>query len=226
VIIEKLKQDVAQAALDFIVPGTVLGLGSGTTVSHFIKLLTQVKHKIEAVVAGSLATAQQLKASNIPLVDLNTVADLDVYIDSADEVDPYKNLIKGGGGALTREKIIAAVAKNFICMVDASKVVSCLGNHPVAVEVIPMARSYVAREIIKMHGTPVYRNGYITDNGNVIVDVFNLAFSDLTTTPDLETPRRLETQLKSITGVVDNGIFAQRKADLILLSNNDGIQRY
>lgn len=211
---EALKKSVAQAALEYIEPGAILGIGSGTTVNHFIDALKQVKGKIEATVASSTASAERLKALSIPVIDLNTVSELLIYVDGADEIDPYKHMIKGGGGALTREKIIAAVAKKFICIADQSKQVDLLGAFPVAVEVIPMARSYVARQIVKLGGDPVYRQGFVTDNGNVILDVHHLKITD---------PIALEKQLNNIVGVVTNGIFAARGADVLLLSTPNGI---
>jgi len=202
------KKAAAKAALDFIEDDMVIGVGSGSTVDYFIEALASVKQKIDGAVASSVATAERLKALSIPLLDLNAVNELPLYVDGADEINSAKQMIKGGGGALTREKIIATVAKKFICIVDQSKQVDLLGEFPVAVEVIPMARSYVARQIVQLGGDPVYREGFVTDNGNVILDVYNLKIME---------PLALESKLKAIVGVVENGIFAHRTADVLLL---------
>jgi ribose 5-phosphate isomerase A len=213
---EALKKAAALAAVDFIVPGMVIGVGSGSTVNYFIDALKSVKGKIDAAVASSDATAQRLKALSIPLVDLNTASDLAIYIDGADEINSAKQMIKGGGGALTREKIIASVAKKFICIVDQTKLVQTLGQFPVALEVLPMARSYVARQIVKLGGDPIYRQGFLTDNGNVILDVYNLK---------VLAPLVLEEKLNNIVGVVANGIFAARPADVLLLATDKGVEK-
>lgn len=202
------KQAAAQAALRFIKDDMIIGVGTGSTVNYFIDALKTVKNKIEGAVASSVATAQKLKALSIPVLDLNSVSDLPLYIDGADEINPAKQMIKGGGGASTREKIIATVAKKFICIVDSSKQVDLLGQFPVAVEVLPMARSYVARQIVQLGGDPVYREGFVTDNGNVILDIFHLSLVD---------PLVMEEQLKSIVGVVESGIFAKRRADEVIV---------
>jgi ribose 5-phosphate isomerase A len=202
------KKAAAEAALDLIQQDMIIGVGSGSTVAYFIEALRKVKQKIEGAVASSVSTANQLKALSIPLLDLNSVTDLPLYIDSADEINAAKQMIKGGGGALTREKIIATVAKKFVCIADKSKQVDILGEFPVAVEVLPMARSYVARQIVQLGGDPVYREGFVTDNGNVILDVYNFKLLD---------PKSTEEKLKSIVGVVENGIFARRPADVLLL---------
>src|SRR3990167_5180702 len=209
------KKAVAEAALDFIEPDMVLGVGSGSTVNYFIQALAKVKHKIEGAIASSIATANQLKALGIPVLDLNMVSELSLYIDGADEINTAKQMIKGGGGALTREKIIAAVSKKFVCISDQSKQVDLLGTFPVAIEVIPMARSYVARQLVKLGGDPVYRQGYLTDNGNVILDVYNLKIVE---------PIAFEEKINNIVGVVANGIFAKRSADVVLLATETGIQ--
>lgn len=214
--IEKMKQAAAKAALAFIEDDMVLGVGTGSTVDCFIKELSTVKSKIEGVVASSEDTARKIKALSIPLIDLNSIHHLPLYIDGADEVGPYKRLIKGGGGALTREKIIASAAKKFICIVDQTKMVDLLGTFPVPVEVIPMSRSYVARELVKLGGEPVYREGFMTDNGHVILDVFNLKILD---------PVELEQAINHITGVVENGIFARRTADIILVGTPTGVEQ-
>lgn len=211
---EQLKKSVAVAALQYIESGVVIGVGSGSTVNHFIDALKSVKGKIEAAVASSVVTERKLKELSIPVVDLNSAGELSIYIDGADEINPYKQMIKGGGGALTREKIIAAASKKFICIVDKSKQVDLLGQFPVAVEVIPMARSYVARQIVKLGGDPEYRQGFVTDNGNVILDVHNLKILN---------PIELEDKLNNITGVVMNGIFAKRCADVVLVATQEGI---
>jgi len=201
------KKAAAEAALDLIQDDMVIGVGSGSTVAYFIEALKKVRQKIDGAVASSVATANQLKALSIPLLDLNSVIELPLYIDGADEINSANQMIKGGGGALTREKIIATVAKKFVCIVDKSKQVDLLGAFPVAIEVIPMARSYVARQIVQLGGDPVYREGFITDNGNVILDVYNLKLLE---------PRVMEEKLKNIVGVVESGIFAKRTADLVV----------
>lgn len=211
---DQLKQAAAQKALDYIEDDIVVGVGTGSTVNFFIDALATIKHKIEGAVASSEATAQRLKAHLIPVYDLNTVSQLPVYIDGADEANGGLQLIKGGGGALTREKIIAAVADKFICIIDKSKQVSMLGEFPLPVEVLPMARSYVAREIVKLGGDPVYREGFVTDNGNIILDIHNLKIME---------PIKLEQQLNNIVGVVTNGLFAARGADCLLVASNAGV---
>lgn len=211
-----LKKAVGQAALEYIEHGTIIGVGTGSTVNCFIEALEPIKHKIEGAIASSIATAEKLKAFGIPLVDLNSVSELGVYVDGADEINAAKQMIKGGGGALTREKIIAAVAKKFVCIADQSKRVDVLGTFPVAVEVVPMARSYVARQILKMGGDPVYRQGFVTDNGNVILDIYNLKILE---------PIALEKQLNNLVGVVTNGIFAMRPADVLLLGTDNGVEK-
>ena len=211
-----LKQAAAVAALDFITPGMILGVGSGSTVHYFIDALKKIKGKIEGAVATSSVTAAKLKELSIPLIDLNSLHELELYVDGADEINSFKQMIKGGGGALTQEKIVASVSKKFICIADQSKQVDVLGKFPVAIEVIPMARSYVAREIRKLNGTPEYRESFITDNGNVILDVHNFKILQ---------PIQLEQQLNNIVGVVTNGIFAVRPADILLLSTENGVMQ-
>jgi ribose 5-phosphate isomerase A len=213
---EALKKAVALAAIDFIEPGMVIGVGSGSTVNCFIEALKNVKGKIEAAVASSEASAMRLKALSIPLLDLNTVSELPIYVDGADEINAAKQMIKGGGGALTREKIVSCVAQKFICIADQTKMVETLGQFPVAIEVIPMARSYVARQIVKLGGDPIYRQGFLTDNGNIILDVYNLK---------VLAPLTLEEKLNNIVGVVANGIFAARPADVLLLASDKGVER-
>lgn len=212
---ESLKQSAALAALAYIEQAAILGVGTGSTVNYFIEGLKTVKHKIEGVVASSVATAEKIKALSIPLIDLNSVSDLPLYVDGADEINSYKQMIKGGGGALTREKIIATVAKKFVCIADQTKQVDLLGNFPVAIEVIPMARSYVARQLLKLGGDPVYRQGFVTDNGNIILDVHNFKMLN---------PVALEEAINNISGVVANGIFANRKADVLLLGTTQGVK--
>lgn len=208
------KKLAAEAALKYVEDDMIVGVGTGSTVEFFIQALGTMKHRIEGAVASSVDTANKLKALSIPLMDLNSVTSLPLYVDGADEVNSLKQMIKGGGGALTREKIIATVAKKFVCIADASKKVDILGNFPVAVEVIPMARSYVARQIVLMGGDPVYREGFITDNGNVILDVYNMKLLE---------PKSIEIKLKEIVGVVESGIFARRTADVVLLGSAEAV---
>jgi len=210
------KKAAAEAVLQFIENDMIVGVGTGSTVEHFITALKSVKQKIEGAVASSIATANKLKALSIPLLDLNSVDSLPLYVDGADEINSARQMIKGGGGALTREKIIATVAKKFVCIADESKWVDLLGEFPVSVEVIPMARSYVARQIVLLGGDPVYREGFVTDNGNVILDVFNLKLLD---------PKAIEDKLKNMVGVVENGIFAKRTADVLLLGTDKGVKK-
>lgn len=214
---DDLKRQVAQAALAYVEEDAVLGVGSGSTVNFFIDALASIKGQIEACVASSEETAQRLQAHGIPVLDLNVVSSIPVYIDGADEVNEHKQMIKGGGGALTREKIIAAASQDFICMVDISKHVKRLGKFPLPLEVIPMARSYVAREIVKLGGDPEYREGFTTDNGNIILDVHNLQINE---------PIKLEQQLNNIVGIVTNGLFAHRAADVVLVADESGVQKY
>ncbi|MGZ8201729.1 MAG: ribose-5-phosphate isomerase RpiA [Burkholderiales bacterium] len=214
---DELKQAAARAAVDYVPFGGILGVGTGSTVNCFIAELGKVKHKFDAAAASSEATAQRLKALGIEVVDLNTVFELDVYIDGADEITRELAMIKGGGGALTREKIVAAVAKTFVCIADESKLVDVLGRFPLPVEVIPMARSYVARELVKLGGQPEWRQDLVTDNGNVVLDVYDL---------DIANPLELETTINQITGVVTNGLFARRGADVLLLASAQGVQTF
>ncbi len=212
---DQLKQAVAQAAVDFILPKlddkSIVGVGTGSTANCFIDALAQHKGAFDGAVASSEATAARLKGHGIPVYELNTVSDLEFYVDGADESDEHLNLIKGGGAALTREKIVAAVAKTFICIA----LVPVLGAFPLPVEVIPMARSHVARELVKLGGDPVYREGVLTDNGNIILDVFNMQITN---------PVELESQINAIVGVVTNGLFAARPADLLLLGTSEGVK--
>lgn len=215
--VEQLKKNAAHAALDFIENDMVIGVGSGSTVNYFIDALKSVKNKIEGAVASSNASAERLKALSIPVIDLNSVSELPLCVDGADEINSAKQMIKGGGGALTREKIVAAVAKKFVCIADQSKQVDLLGAFPLALEVIPMARSYVSRQLVKLGGTPVYRQGFVTDNGNVILDVHNLKILD---------PIALEQKLNNIVGIVANGLFAMRPADVLLLGTERGVAKF
>ena len=212
---DEMKKMVAEAALEYVEPGTIIGIVTGSTANHFIDCLATIKHKIDGAVASSNASAQRLKAHGIPVLDLNTVGELSVYIDGADESNHYLHLIKGGGGALTREKIVAACSRKFVCIADQSKLVDMLGKFPLPVEVIPMARSYVARQMVKLGGQPVLREGFTTDNGNLILDVHNLEIIE---------PPELEATLNNIAGVVTNGLFARRPADVLLLGTPEGVQ--
>lgn len=210
----ELKMRAAKAAMAFIEDDMIIGVGTGSTVNFFIRELALIKHRIDACVASSKATESLLREAGIPLIDLNSVHELPIYIDGADEVNECGETIKGGGGALTREKIVANVAQKFVCIVDESKIVTRLGTFPVAVEVIPMARSFVARQLVKLGGDPEYREGVVTDNGNIILDVYNLTIT---------TPMALEDSINLIPGVVENGIFAHRLADKILVASADGV---
>lgn len=212
---DQAKKMAAEAALEYIKPGTVVGVGTGSTVNYFIDALATMKHDIEGAVSSSEESTKRLKSHGIAVFDLNGVNDLPVYVDGADEINRHRQMIKGGGGALTREKIIAAVAEKFICIADKSKFVTALGDFPLPVEVIPMARSYVARQIVKLGGDPSWREGFVTDNGNIILDIYNL---------HIERPIELEEKLNQITGVVTNGLFAARSADIALLSDGSSIE--
>ena len=212
---DELKQAVAKAAIAFVPVGCIVGVGTGSTANYFIDELAQIKHKIDGAVASSDASAQRLKKHGIEVLELNNVSELPVYIDGADEITRHLAMIKGGGGALTREKIVAAVARKFVCIADQSKLVDVLGRFPLPVEVVPMARSYVARELVKLGGQPVLRQGFTTDNGNVILDVHNLKIINAV---------ELEERIDRITGVVTNGLFARRGADVLLLATASGVQ--
>jgi ribose 5-phosphate isomerase A len=212
---DELKQQVAKAAVAYVKSG-IIGVGTGSTANFFIEELAKVKHKIDGAVASSEATAQRLRAHGIEVFDLNSVDDLDIYVDGADEITEHLHMIKGGGGALTREKIVAAVAKQFICICDDSKYVPVLGKFPLPVEVLPMAKSYVARELVKLGGQPKLRD-FTTDNGNLILDVHGLSIAD---------PIALEAQINQIVGVVTNGLFAARPANVLLLATADGVKTY
>lgn len=210
-----LKKAVAKEAAQAIEDDAIIGVGSGSTVNCFIDELASIKHTIKAAVASSADTEKRLKAIGVPITELNSVGELSLYIDGADEFNPYFSLIKGGGGALTREKIVAACSVRFICIVDESKQVPVLGKFPLPVEVIPMARSYVARQLVKLGGDPTYREGFVTDNGNVILDVYNL---------DLAEPIKMEKLINNIVGVVTNGLFAMRGADEVLMATASGVK--
>ncbi|MCC4116471.1 ribose-5-phosphate isomerase RpiA [Aromatoleum toluclasticum] len=213
---DELKKAAAHAALDYVEDGMIVGVGTGSTVNHFIDGLAGMRDRIAGAVSSSEASARRLEAYGIPLIALNDVTGLQLYVDGADEIDGGFAMIKGGGGALTREKIVAAVADRFVCICDQSKLVSCLGAFPLPVEVIPMARAYVERRLAQIGGRPVLREGFVTDNGNLILDVHGLRIS---------APRQLETEINQITGVVTNGLFALRGADLLLLATPDGVER-
>jgi ribose 5-phosphate isomerase A len=216
---DELKQAVAQAAADYVAQnapaGSIIGVGTGSTANFFIDALAPLKDKYKGAVASSEATRQRLEGHGIKVFDLNDVDHIPVYVDGADEIDAGLNMIKGGGGALTREKIVAAVADTFVCICDGSKLVEVMGNFPLQVEVIPMSRAYVARELTKLGGTPVLREGFVTDNGNLILDVKGLHITD---------PKGLEAKVNQITGVVTNGLFAVRPANLLLLGTKDGVK--
>lgn len=211
---DELKREVAKAAIEYIQEDSVVGVGTGSTVNFFIEELAKMKHKIEGAVASSKATEALLKSHGIPVCDLNSADKIPVYVDSADEFNDHLYLMKGGGGALTREKIVAAASETFICIVDESKKVELLGAFPLPVEVIPMARSYVARKMIGLGGDPEYRDDFETDNGNVILDVYNLNILD---------PVALEERINHIAGVVSNGIFAIRHANKVLVATPNGV---
>ncbi|MGO3300403.1 MAG: ribose-5-phosphate isomerase RpiA [Pseudoalteromonas sp.] len=212
---DELKKAAAWAALEFVTDNTIVGVGTGSTVNHFIDALGSIKDTIKGAVSSSEASTEKLKGLGIEVFELNDVSTLDVYVDGADEINQSNDMIKGGGAALTREKIVAAVAKQFVCIVDDTKLVDTLGEFPLPVEVIPMARSYVARELLKLGGDPVYRQGVITDNGNVILDVYNLAIKDA---------KQLELTINQIVGVVTNGLFAHRNADKVIIGTKNGPQ--
>ena len=212
---DELKKAVGWAALEYVKPGTIVGVGTGSTASHFIDALATMKGQIEGAVSSSEASTAKLKSYGIPVFDCNEVDSLDIYVDGADEINHQMQMIKGGGAALTSEKIIAAVAKTFVCIVDESKQVDVLGKFPLPVEVIPMARSYVARELVKLGGLPEYRENVVTDNGNVILDVYNLTILN---------PIELENKINSIAGVVTVGLFANRGADIVLMGTSEGVK--
>ena len=209
------KQAVAEAALAYVESGWVIGVGTGSTANYFIDALAKIKGKLDGVVASSVASAERLKKHGIPVLELNSTGGLPLYVDGTDESTKHLHLIKGGGGALTREKIVAAASKKFVCIADDTKLVDVLGRFPLPIEVIPMARSYVAREIVKLGGQPVLREGFTTDNGNIILDVHNLRILN---------PVELEEKLDHIAGIVTNGLFARRPADVLLLAGDQGVK--
>ena len=211
---DRKKRQAAEATLQYVEKCNYIGVGTGSTVNYFIECLATIKHRIEGTIASSTATENLLRERHIPVVKLNSVMDIPVYVDGADEATRFLHLIKGGGGALTREKILAAASKQFICIIDDSKLVDVLGKFPLPVEVIPMAQSYVGRELVKLGGRPVLREGFTTDNGNIILDVHNLSIMQ---------PAELEARLNGIAGIVCNGIFALRPADRLLVADNNGV---
>ena len=212
---DEMKKHAAEAALDYVEEDTVVGVGTGSTVSYFIDALARIKHRIEGAVSSSEATTQRLRACKIPVLDLNAAGPLPLYVDGADEVNRQLQLIKGGGGALTREKIIAAASELFVCIADQTKQVDVLGTFPLPVEVIPMARSHVGRELLKRGGQPVLRENVVTDNGHLIIDVYNLQILE---------PAKWEAELNNIAGIVTVGLFALRPADVLLLGTMQGVQ--
>ena len=211
------KRAVAEAALEFVVPGELVGVGTGSTANAFVDALAAVRGRIDGAVASSEATAARLAGHGIRVVDLNSAGELPVYVDGADEATRHRHLVKGGGGALTREKIVAAAARTFVCVVDDSKIVDRLGRFPLPVEVIPMARSLVARALVRLGGRPERREGFVTDNGNGILDVHGL---------DILDPPALEAEMNHIAGTVTNGLFARRGADVVLVGTGAGIERF
>lgn len=210
------KRQAAAAAIRFVPHDVVIGVGTGSTANYFIDELVKIKGRLQGAVASSEATAKRLRAYGIEVVELNDAGPLALYVDGADEANAARQLIKGGGGALTREKIVAAASQRFVCLLDDSKLVARLGRFPLPVEVIPMSRSFVARELVKLGGQPEYRAGFTTDNGNVILDVYHLEMTD---------PRRLEQTLNQIPGMVSNGLFANRPADVLLVGAADGVRQ-
>jgi ribose 5-phosphate isomerase A len=212
---DDLKRRAAEAALEYIELSDVVGVGTGSTANYFVEALAKIKGKIDGTVASSKATAERLAKHGIPVLELNHVGDLPLYVDGADEATRYLNLIKGGGGALTREKIVAAASEKFVCIADESKLVEILGKFPLPLEVIPMARSYVARQLVERKGQPEYREGFVTDNGNVILDVHGLEIME---------PAKMEAELNNIPGVVTVGLFALRPADVLILGTERGVE--
>jgi ribose 5-phosphate isomerase A len=214
---DEQKQAVANAALGYVEDDMIIGVGTGSTINYFIDLLATIKHRIQGTVTSSIASEKRLKSLGIPTFDLNTVPAPELYIDGADAYNPFCQLVKGGRGALTREKILAAACRQFLCIADESKLVKVFGEFPIPIEVIPMARSFVAREIVKLEGDPVYRQHFVTDNGNIILDVHNWVIAE---------PIKLERTLNNIPGVVCNGLFADYPAQTLLISTNTGISTY
>ncbi|VAW55649.1 Ribose 5-phosphate isomerase A [hydrothermal vent metagenome] len=210
---DEMKRKAAEAALEYVITDEIVGVGTGSTVNHFIDVLADIKHTIKGAVSSSVASTERMEGYGIKVYDLNEVNGIEVYIDGADESDHYLNLIKGGGGALTREKIIAGASKKFVCIADESKLVDVMGEFPLPVEVIPMARSFIARELVKLGGRPVYRSGFVTDNGNDILDVHDLKIMEAV---------KLENDLNKLPGIVTVGIFANRPADVLILGTPEG----
>jgi ribose 5-phosphate isomerase A len=210
---DEMKRKAAEAALEYVIPDEIVGVGTGSTVNHFIDVLADIKHKIKGAVSSSVASTERMEGYGIKVYELNDVNGIEVYIDGADESDHYLNLIKGGGGALTREKIIAGASKKFVCIADESKLVDVMGKFPLPIEVIPMARSFIARELVKLGGRPVWREGFVTDNGNDILDVHDLRIME---------PVKLENELNKLPGIVTVGIFANRPADVLILGTQQG----
>ncbi|HIF9414902.1 ribose-5-phosphate isomerase RpiA [Photobacterium damselae] len=213
---DEMKKAAGWAALEYVKKGSIVGVGTGSTVNHFIDALATRKEEIKGAVSSSVASTERLKQIGIPVFDANEVASLDIYVDGADEINGEFDMIKGGGAALTREKIVAAIAKTYVCIVDNTKEVDVLGQFPLPVEVIPMARSYVARELVKLGGDPVYRQGVTTDNGNIILDVHNMQITN---------PKAMENAINGIAGVVTVGLFAHRGADILLVGAPDGVKK-
>lgn len=212
---KRYKQQAAEAALQYIEHGMIVGVGTGSTVDFFIEALAGMRNKLEGAVPSSKRTAEALKRAKIPVLDLNATGDIPLYIDGADEVNPQKQMIKGGGGAMTGEKIVATASKSFVCIVDKTKRVDRLGDFPIAVEVLPMARSLAGRALVKLGGSPEYRHGFMTDHGNYVLDVFNLDLSD---------PLAMEAALNQIPGVVCHGLFAERSADHVIVAGQSGVE--
>ncbi|MGP8308411.1 ribose-5-phosphate isomerase RpiA [Vibrio sp. YIC-376] len=210
---DEMKKAAGWAALKYVEKGSIVGVGTGSTVNHFIDALGTIKDDIKGAVSSSVASTERLKELGIEVFECNDVIKLDVYVDGADEINPTRDMIKGGGAALTREKIVAAISDKFVCIVDDTKAVDVLGQFPLPVEVIPMARSYVARELVKLGGDPAYREGVVTDNGNVILDVHNMKITN---------PKEMEDKINSIAGVVTNGLFAHRGADVVITGTPEG----
>jgi ribose 5-phosphate isomerase A len=210
---DEMKKAAGWAALKYVEKGSIVGVGTGSTVNHFIDALGSIKEDIKGAVSSSEASTARLKELGIEVYECNDVVKLDVYVDGADEINPARDMIKGGGAALTREKIVAAISEKFICIVDGTKAVDVLGEFPLPIEVIPMARSYVARELVKLGGDPVYREGVVTDNGNVILDIYGLKISN---------PKQLEDQINALAGVVTVGLFAHRGADVVITGTPEG----
>ncbi|MGF1775282.1 ribose-5-phosphate isomerase RpiA [Vibrio nomapromontoriensis] len=210
---DEMKKAAGWAALKYVEEGSIVGVGTGSTVNHFIDALGSIKDDIKGAVSSSIASTEKLEALGIEVFECNDVSMLDVYVDGADEINPSRDMIKGGGAALTREKIVAAISKKFICIVDGTKAVDVLGEFPLPVEVIPMARSYVARELVKLGGDPAYREGVVTDNGNVILDVYGMKITD---------PKAMEDKINALAGVVTVGLFAHRGADVVITGTPEG----